>query len=177
MEMKLEEIIKKYDIRYMNGNVCMEERCMKRAEKDGMLDTIKELKGETIAYFKNKEEREAQEAKEREEKIRAIEGLAEIESCRMAWSEWRAEFNDMMETGSSFMNTPRPSMEVKELRKKYPRADAYLTALAEANKTNYEMSDIGSKAVERIINGEDYTQVLSDMKKDMKEFLDRHIWD
>lgn len=71
----------------------------------------------------------------------------------------------------------KPEDNINELKQKYPRATAYLIAESEAYKDNYELSAIGKRALERIINGENHEMVLDDMKKEQHEFCNKHIWD
>lgn len=174
----IEEIITKYHVTVVEENkIKIPAKYAEIAKKDNMIDTIISYKPLILNYFRNKEEAERRQAEEREAKIKAIEGLDEIMGCREAWAKWRRDFNHMMDTGSGVMSTPRPATSEKELRSKYPRANAYLAALAEANKSNFELSAIGNTALEKIINGEDYKQVADDMQQDISNFVNRHFYD
>lgn len=141
------------------------------------IENIKNHKAEILNYIRE-ERRKAKEAQEaREKKIQAIEGLNEIESCMSAWMEWNEDFRTMMETGRGYMTAERPEITVEELRERYPVADAYLKARREARKTNFELSAIGKKALNRIIEGEDYNEVINDMEQELSKFVASHIWD
>lgn len=144
-----------------------------KAQASDDLQMIKENKQAILDYIRN----EKRSANERQHKIDSIEGLSEIEACMDAWAEWHADFDTMVDTGRGYMTVKKPSTEVAELRKKYPVADAYLIADKESRRANYELATIGKKALERIINGEDYKKVLSDMEKERAAFAESHIWD
>ena len=107
-----------------------------------------------------------------------IEGLKEIRDCENAWANWYREFNRRMEDEnlSSFIPAS-PKVKVEDLKKKYPRAAAYLKAEYAWYSNNYEISAIGKRARKRILDGEDYKIVMADMEKENKEFVNRHIWD
>lgn len=64
------------------------------------------------------------------------------------------------------------------MRAKYPRADAYLKAEAEANKHNYQLSAIGKRALEKIINDPTgYEQAIKQMNKEIEKFTQEHLFD
>lgn len=141
------------------------------------IQNIKSHKAEILVYLRE-ERRKAKEAQlARERKIQAIEGLSEIMSCMNAWEEWNDDFRAMMETGRSYMTAKKPETKVEELRVKYPVADAYLKAKKEARRSNFERSSIGENALNRIIEGENYKEVMNDMEQEINKVVDSHIWD
>lgn len=71
----------------------------------------------------------------------------------------------------------KPKDNIDELKKKYPRAAAYLVAENESLKSNYELAAIGKKALEAIINGENHEKVMEEMEHAHKAFAERHMWD
>ena len=66
---------------------------------------------------------------------------------------------------------------IEALRKKYPRAAAYRKAEAGSLAANYVQASAYEKALERIINGDDYEKALVDADAEWKAYLDEHIWD
>jgi hypothetical protein len=66
---------------------------------------------------------------------------------------------------------------MEELYSKYPRAVMYKKAEYYAHNANYRKSTLGREAMEAIINGEPYEEVIDNMEKKWKEYCDEHIWD
>lgn len=169
---EIEAAIKKYDIRPSeNGTIGIFNT---RAIANGVIpENIKAMKPEFLQYFEEK--RTAYEA--RQAKISAIEGLEEIEACRNAWSKYHDDFDRMMDNGRSYMTVSKPKVSESELLEMYPRANAYLIALAESAKANYESAAAGQRALDRIINGEDYILAIEDMNKELSAITREHAWD
>jgi len=133
-----------------------------------------------LDYFRSERERKSREYAERQQKIAAIEGLSEMEQMYADNNRWHVQFDKMMDNDGCF---PQPTAtlhsdeEMTTTRKKYPRATAYLKAERMANKSHYEYAAIGRDALERIINGEDYALVLTDMEKAENDITTAHMWD
>lgn len=176
--MTIEEMIKKYDLRLAKEGMIgiYNTDAVKR---DGTLDLIKEKKPEIIAYIKAKEEAEKKAHEEREAKIEAIEGLAEIKNAIYERNNYRIAFEKMMddEYNDGVFPPKAPKSNPDELMKKYPRAAAYITAEGWTYSTHFVKSSAGRKALERIINGEDYEAALRDMDKEFSDYCDEHMWD
>jgi hypothetical protein len=112
-------------------------------------------------------------------KIDAIEGLKEIKSAIYDRQRYHREFNAMMDdefNDGAFPPKP-PKADVDELMAKYPRATAYI----KAEKYSYAAHDVkskaGKKALEKIINGEDYEKAIADMETEWTAHVDKHMWD
>lgn len=148
---------------------------------------VKELKAgmwkaeveEIRLHLQNEEEAKQAAANARQEKIDAIEGLREIHDAKEAWSRYHDAFNRMMEDQDNDGACPptRPTVSVEELNAKYPRAAAYIKAENYSCAANYAKSSAGRKALEKIINGEDYAQAIADMEAEWSAYCDAHIWD
>ena len=107
-----------------------------------------------------------------------IKGIDELRANKRAIEEWHDEFTRRMETEDEVIGMPpSPKDRSAELAKKYPRAAAYLKAEALTFRSNYELSLIGDRACKRILAGEDYIKVISDMDAEREAFVRRHIWD
>lgn len=107
-------------------------------------------------------------------------GIAKIDDLVDRWVEYHDAFNRSFEGESSIggmTSVKRPEIKIEDLEAKFPRAPAYRKAVAMSNKSNYEMSKIGLRAVERILNEDDYEKVITDMEKDLDEYLARHEFD
>lgn len=174
----LEKIIEKYNIKIaMADDEKISVYNVDLLMKDNMDDTIRTNKADILAILRDRREAKRKAYEDRKRKIEAIEGLNEILECRNAWANWHADFEHMMETESAIMHVSAPITKEKDLREKYPRADAYLKAQHEANKSNYELSAIGRKALERIIDGDDYLSAIEAMDLEIAEFVKKHAWD
>lgn len=173
----IEKIIKKYNISSKDEKIRIPGNYANAAKADGVIDIVKANKAEFLNVLSMRELESAAKHEERKRRIATIEGLEEIERCKSDWNKWHEAFEHMMNTGSSIMTVSVPNEKEEDLRKKYPRANAYLIARGYANKSNYEISGIGSKALERIIFEDHYEQVIADMEKELSELCKEHMWD
>jgi hypothetical protein len=140
---------------------------------------VKAHKPEILSFLLEKEEAEKKAAAERQAKIDAIEGLKELEAANEALLNYREAFNRAIENDDAiFPSKPSVTPEgIEALRKKYPRAAAYRKAEAGSLAANYVQASAYKKALERIINGDDYEKALADADAEWKAYLDEHIWD
>ena len=109
-------------------------------------------------------------------KIGEIEGLFEIKDAIAEREKFLKEYNDAVENGTGILPTP-PKTDIKALMDKYPRASAYLKAESYIKSANFMKADAGIRARDRIINGEDYEKVISNMESEWKSFCEKHMWD
>lgn len=134
-----------------------------------------EIKAHLIA------EQEAQRAAAaaREAKIAAIEGLKEIKTAIYDRQRYRREFNAMMDDEFNDGACPPkpPKADVDELMAKYPRAAAYIKAESYSYAEHDVKSNAGKKALEKIINAEDYEKAIADMETEWTAHVDKHMWD
>ena len=141
---------------------------------------IKENRDEILKEILDAKEQRARAYQERQAKIDAIPGLAEIKAELAKAADWDRRFNASFETedGGGWGVEPRPQYDFGAAYKKYPQALAYLVAetLSEAYKRNFELAEIGQRALEKVINGQ-WEEAMDDIKREMDEFTDRHAWD
>lgn len=177
--MTAKEIIKKYELFESDGKLGIPAYSMEAVKQANMLEEIKARKEEILAEIQSAADKRKLEAKERQEKIDAIDGLKEIESLQRAWAEYHRKFNEMMDDEyNDGVNPPVcPQKKTEDLLEKYPTAAAYLKAKSYADAAHFKKSAAGSKAIERIINGEDPKKALADMEAEWKEYCDKHMWD
>lgn len=189
--MEVQELIKEYELSeerlwgedglYSTGRMCIVKG--NKAKKDGVLDEITKKKPEIMQYLKEqREKKEAEEekkAKERQEKIDSIPGLKEIEAAEEDMDNWRREFNKSFEDVGGLGVRQKPEYDFDAMYDKYPIATAYLKAKGEADKQNYELSAIGKRALEKIIDNPEanYKEAIEQMEKELREFSDAHMWD
>lgn len=151
------------------------KKTMKRPEP-AVLDEIKTI------LLEEKAERDAARAEadrirtERAARRDAIPGIKEIEEARRAWDKYHYLYDKVIADGEGRMPT-KPAVSTTELCEKYPKAAAMLQAEAYFRASNVAKSSAGRKARERIIDGEDYTQVIADMEKEWTDYCDEHVWD
>lgn len=138
-------------------------------------EELLEIKAHLIA------EQEAQRAAAaaREAKIAAIEGLKEIKTAIYDRQRYRREFNAMMDDEfNDGARAPKlPTADVDALLAKYPRAAAYIKAESYSYAAHDVKSMSGAKAIEKIINGEDYAAALADMEAEWSAYVNEHMWD
>lgn len=113
----------------------------------------------------------AEQIEERRAQIAAIEGLAEIKAATAAWVKYhqaKTEF-ERGDRGCDDMPDYNPN-ERADLEKKYPKAAAFL----EAERWTYFGTPIkvrlGSRAMEKILDGEDPAAVLEEMHQGLIAF-------
>ena len=175
--MTVEEMIKKYRISLAYGKDGMIQILeAKRIKADKMLDEVLSHKPEIMAILNAEKEAKEKAIAERTAKINAIEGLKEINAAIEEHERFHYKFNAAMAKGDGRMPA-YPNTDIKAMKAKYPRAAAYLKAEDFALSDHYTKSTIGKKALDRIINGENYEQVLADMGKEWSDYCNKHMWD
>lgn len=178
--MNTQELIQRYRIALKidehgqpNGNLVVY-----RADK-AALAAIKAAKPEIIAALLAERDAGIRAQRERQEKIDAIPGLREIKTARADLVNWKLEFDASFdgENGGGVGVRPKPKYDMDALHAKYPRAKAYLDAEDFAASDNDAKSAAGRKALEAIINGENYEQAIHTMNSEWSAYCEKHIWD
>lgn len=172
--MNIDEIISKYDLRLsdINGDkICVTKKFMDKFGND------KELIEQIRTTLLDKRQRTIDRINEKKTKIQQIEGLAEIKEAQNNLANWHEKFEDSFNDVGGLGVGTKPRYNFDEAYVKYPRAAAYLKAEKYANSTNYELSEIGSRALEKIIFEPDYESAIEAMEKELKEFNVGHMWD
>lgn len=149
-----------------------------RADK-AALAAIKAAKPEIVAALLAQREAGLRAEQERQAKIDAIPGLREIEAVRADLVNWKLEFDASFdgENGGGVGVRPKPKYDMDAMYAKYPRAKAYLDAADFAASENDAKSAAGMKALEAIINGENYERAVSTMDAEWKAHVADHLWD
>ena len=144
------------------------------------LQFVKENKPAIITYIADKKAYEEEQKKIRQEKIASIPGLKAIRDAREDLDSWYHEFNSLFEgeyAVGGLGGRPKPEYDFDKMYEQYPLARAYLKAEAYANASHTYKRMAGKKAVERILNDEDYTQVIEGMEAEWKAYCEDHVWD
>lgn len=173
--MKIKEFIDFYEITNAgNGMVNIGNK----EEGKRNIEEIKARKPEILAYFQKIKEEKEKARRERQEKINAIERLKELKKAIDAECGYFEDFGRRMEDEmlSSIAVKP-PEADIDELKAKYPQAAAYIKAEGWECASNYTKMALGSRALERIINGENHEQVISEMEAEWDEYCDERMWD
>jgi hypothetical protein len=172
----IEMLINKYNLRVVKHNGV---DALLPSTKPNATDlvAIKDNKTDIINYLLSKEAEERKAAAERMAKIEAIEGLKELENAIIEWNNYSRSLRNNFdnEYKSSILPTA-PKVTVDELKKKYPRAAAYLLADNWSLSNNYKKADAGRKALEKIINGDDYDKAIEEMKAEFTNAIGEN-WD
>jgi hypothetical protein len=184
--MTIEQLVRRYTLSITINPATNQEALMAdlgAIKRDNAKEEIKQKKAEIMAYLKDQraeDEKRAEEARQREkdrsERIKQIDGLKEIQDAIEDLDRWQYEFEKSFDDVGGLGVRPKPDYDIKAMRQKYPRADAYLRAESEYLKSNYELSAIGQRALEEVIFG-DWQKAMETMEKEIKVFADRHIWD
>lgn len=113
----------------------------------------------------------AEQIEERKAKVAAIEGLAEIRAAIKAWVNYHKAKTQFERGEIEFEDVPAHNPgEVDELKKKYPRAAAYLEAERWIYSENPVKVRLASRAFEKILDGEDPEAVIQEMSKGLDAF-------
>ena len=133
---------------------------------------IQEIKAALMA-----EEVEERETAERRRNFRAaIPGIKELEAAKAEQSTYREAFARAVDSGDGIYPA-KPKSDPAELSARYPMAVAMLRAESYSRAANYRKADAGRKAVERILDGEDWEKVIGDMEAEWHEATSEHMWD
>jgi len=175
MAMTIKETVKKYNIRIADETQLACDKSI--AKNKEAVNFVMKHKQEIMEFIKAEQTRVENERVERQAKIDAMEGLKEINKYEAEWINYRESFDRFIENDAVGTCPTKPDMTMEELYNKYPRATMYKKAEYYANNANYRKSALGREAMEAIINGEPYEEVINNMEKKWKEYCDEHIWD
>ena len=175
--MTAQELIKKYNIviAEKNGEKGIVVRNTTALKRDNAFDVIKSAKTEIMAWIEREAEEKIKAADARQAKIDAIPGLSEIKKAIDTMDNYRLDFDRAFEDENGVYPT-MPDVNIRKMLSEYPHAAAYLEAENNSLSYNDEISLIGRKALEKVIDG-DYQSAIATMRKELKAFTTKHIWD
>ena len=136
------------------------------------LDFIRAEKPGILAYLQEAKVLE----KRRNAALASMEGIDEIRKAVYAIRNFHRQFNDAMDN-EDYRPIKRPDIDLDALYKKYPIAKAYLDAEAFCLSENFAKSKIGKDAMNRILDGENHENVISDMNDEWSEYVNQHAFD
>lgn len=171
--MTIETMIRRFRIQLTDeGNLRI--LCAYEAQKDGNLAQIKAMKPQIVAYLKAKRSEEEQEAVRRRLAIAAIPGLREIRSAYADIQEWKEELEDSFNDVGGLGVRKKPEYDFDAMYAKYPQAKAYLDAESLLSRRNLEMSAIGKKAIDMILNGQ-VAEAVEYMRTERNALAERNM--
>lgn len=124
----------------------------------------------------------AEKAEERETTMRrhnfrsTIPGLKELEVAKAEQAAYREAFARAVDSGDGIYPA-KPKSDPAELSARYPMAAAMLRAESYSRAANYRKASAGRKAVERILDGDDWEKAVSDMEAEWQEAVSENMWD
>lgn len=108
---------------------------------------------------------------DRRAKVAAIEGLAEIRAAIRAWVNYHKAKARFERGEIEFEDVPAYNPgAVDALKKKYPRAAAYLEAEVWIHSGSPVKVRLAARALEKILDGEDPEAVIQEMSKGLDAF-------
>ena len=123
----------------------------------------------------------AEKAEERETTMRrhnfrsTIPGLKELEVAKAEQAAYREAFARAVDSGDGIYPA-KPKSDPAELSAQYPMAAAMLRAESYSCAANYRKASAGRKAVERILDGDDWEKAVSDMEAEWQEAMSENMW-
>ena len=184
--MTLQELIKKYGIKlameYVPGKGAIPtgnlySPFLENAKIAGDFDEIVSYKQEIMNILIDEKKEKEREWREREDKINAIPGLSEIQAAKDDLERWHDEWERSFDDVGGLGVRPKPKYDFAEMNAKYPRAAAYLKAESYSLAAHDVKASAGRKALEKIVNGEDYEEALKVMEDEWSAYCDAHAWD
>lgn len=170
-----EEMIKKYNIKLNSDKTqIMVDGKIGKSSTDTAW--VKKHKAEIIDILLEKEAKEEAAREEYRQKLAAIEGLIELQNAMQEWSEYKSAMNRFIERDCIGEAPEKPKATVSELKEKYPKAAAYVYADNWSYAAHYYKAILGERAKAKILDGEDYTEVILDMKEAWDDYT-KERWD
>lgn len=146
------------------------------------LEEIKSRKPEIVEELRRRKAEHDAALAEYKRKLSALSaGIEAIEAAQAAVRDWHRRFNDSFEgedaVGGMGVGAPPPKDAVKEACEQYPREAAYLRAHEWSGAAHFVKAAAGTRAKERILNGEDYAAALTDMEAEWRAYCDKAALD
>lgn len=104
-----------------------------------------------------------------------VPGLEEIERARIHNDREARKQTASIDRGERLYKAN--TIDITGLRKKYPRADAYLKAGNYANASNYRKASLGREAQKKIRQGKSYKKAIAEMEAEWKKYTSKAVWD
>ena len=103
--------------------------------------------------------------------------IEEFEKILNEWEEYNYNFqNRIYKENPSTAKITAPQITIEKATELYPEATAYLKAENYANSSNINKYTAGKKAIQRIINGDDYNKVIAEMEEEWEQSQENNMW-
>lgn len=171
-----EKMINKYNIKLnADKDKLVVDKKIGKSAKDTQY--VKDHKKEIVDILIQRERAEEESRLEKARKIESIEGLVELQTAISDWSDYRNAMNRYIERDCTGKAPIKPDKTVEELREMYPRAAAYITADQWSYSAHYYKASCGDRAKAAILDGQNYKDVIADMKSAWSNYTDEHMFD
>lgn len=171
---KIEELVKKYGIEIYSRDNTKLKSYPWLAENEEDRDFVRDHRAEIMAFLKEREQEKERAYQEQQRKIDGIKGLREIREAENAYENYRYEYDRFIANGAIGSWPKEPTAKVAELKKKYPRAAAYMKAEEFKRDYNSAKAVAGEKAQQKIIDGYDFNKAIKEMEKEWDEYCKKH---
>lgn len=169
-QQQIEAMIREYNISIMPDGRLRYQSATKISP--AQVDALRAAKPEIIAHIQAREAARNATALAREALIREnVPGLDELREAIEHNFRQRDAFNRAMERGDGRLPTIN-TIDTDPIKQLFPRAAAYLKAEYAAAKSWDVESGAGRRAMERLIHGDDHTQVMADMDNEINAGID-----
>lgn len=172
---EIEAFISRYNISAVENNKIQVRFFRGHNPSPAEITEIKSAKAEILAYFT--EQRNVATRRQAAEK--AIPGLDRLRAAIADNERYEHQFDQMMDDESNDGAFPprRPTADITDIKAQFPKAAAFIKAENWKFSSNYAKSAAGKRAVNRILDGEDYTQVINGMETEWSKHVHEHVWD
>ena len=178
---QIEKLVVKYKISpWLDGKMMI--RGAEYAKRDGVFDEIAAAKQEILAYFDAKKEAKKAEQAAYKARIDAIEGLAELQAAIDDEERYREEFRYSFEAedacgGMNVRPASHTHEEIKEMKKAYPHAAAYIRVNAMCRGYS-DKATAARKVLDEVIDG-NYEEALAKLDAELDEIKNKRLlrWD
>lgn len=140
------------------------------AEKEAIVAMKPEILSILMDGWSEKQRKE----EERKAKIEAIDGLKEIKSAMDELDAWQAKFERSFYGPGAVGGMgvgPKPAHDIDAMKAAHPRAAAYIMAKDWSFADHDVKASAGKKALEKIINGDDYSAAIDEMQREWDSFI------
>lgn len=149
-------------------------------KSDAEKEAIVSMKPEILSILMDEWNEKMRKEEDRKAKIEAIDGLREIQSAVAELEAWQAKFERSFYGPNACGGLgvgPRPEHDIDAMKAAYPRAAAYLMANDWSHASHDVKASAGKKALEKIINGDDYNAAIESMEREWDAHVQNHAWD
>lgn len=164
------EMFNKKTRRYEKVENVVEVLNIDLAKEDDVISELKARKAEIIDAIKAQAAAKKAAEEDRKNRIKAIEGLAEIKAAQSRIFARSMKIDEVMNGDGdfSFVDTTKEEYDFEAAYRKYPKAAAYLKAEALSENRDEKLAEVGKKALDEILYG-DWEKAVEMMNSEKNE--------